>query len=92
MEQTGLALSPSLGGVIGPEEREDDPLAWGITADTLKVWRYLLNASFPDALKLKITPEVARQVGRSLQYYLEYLLEKELKSPQLLKDIRGLNT
>ncbi len=91
LEPTGLALSPSLGGVIGPEEREEDPLAWGITADTLKVWRYLLNASFPDALKLKITSEVARQVGRSLQYYLEYLLEKELKSPQLLKDIRGLN-
>lgn len=92
LEPDGLALSPQLGGVIGPEERENDEFAWGISPDALKVWRFLLRASFQEALKLRTTPEVAQEVARSLQYYLEYLLEKELKSPGLLKDVKKLNS
>lgn len=88
----GLALSPALGGVIGPEERENDELAWGISADTLKVWRFFLTSDFATGMKLKVPPTVARQVARSLQYYLEYLLERELKSPGLLRDVKSLQT
>lgn len=90
LEPEGLALSPALGGVIGPEEREEDALAWGISADTLKVWRFFLTSEFSAGMKLKVPPEVARQVARSLQYYLEYLLERELKSPSLLQDVKNL--
>lgn len=90
LEPEGLALSPELGGVIGPEERAEDEFAWGILTDTLKVWRFFLGQPFEVGLKLKISPEVAAQVASSLQYYLEYLLEKELKSPKLLKDVKSL--
>lgn len=90
LQPEGLALSPALGGVIGPEERENDELAWGISADTLKVWRFFLTSEFSAGMKLKVPPEVARQVARSLQYYLEYLLERELKSPGLLQDVKNL--
>lgn len=87
----GLALSPALGGVIGPEERANDDLAWGISADVLKVWRFFLAHDFDHSLKLTLPVEVAREVSRSLQYYLEYLLERELKSPGLLRDVKKLN-
>ena len=90
LEPEGLALSPELGGVIGPEERENDENAWGISANTLKVWRFFLAHDFDQSLKLNIPGEVAREVSRSLQYYLEYLLEKDLKSPGLIDDIKKL--
>lgn len=86
----GLALSPELGGVVGPEERAEDAFAWGVSTDALKVWRFFLKEPVEVGLKLKITPTVAQEVSSSLQYYLEYLLERELKSPQLLKDVKNL--
>jgi DNA repair protein RecO (recombination protein O) len=90
LPQSGLALSPELGGVIGPEEREFDETSWGISADVLKVWRFLMSAPMDEVLKLKIDPAVASDVTRSLQYYLEHVLDRELKSPQLLRDVKNL--
>lgn len=86
----GLALSPELGGAIGPEEREMDETSWGISSDVLKVWRYLMSVPMEDVGKLKLPSPVANEVSRSLQYYLEHILEKELKSPGLLTSVKNL--
>jgi hypothetical protein len=40
--------------------------------------------------KLKVPSQVASEVGRSLQYYLEHILEKELKSPQFSREVKNL--
>jgi DNA repair protein RecO (recombination protein O) len=87
----GLALSAELGGVIGPEEREMDLASFGVSAEVVKAWRFFLVEDIRDSVKLRLKTEVASDVGRSLQYYLEYILDKELKSPKLLTGLRKLN-
>jgi len=87
----GLAISAELGGVIGPEEREVAVTAYPVSAEALKVLRFFRMAALKDSLKLKVPPDVASQVSGSLQYYLEALLERDLKSPELLRRVRKLN-
>lgn len=90
LPQEGLAVSPALGGVIGPEERAEDPDAWAISAAALKAWRFLQKEPLDKIAKLNISSEVASELARSLQYYLEYLLERKLKSAELLRSVRSL--
>jgi len=91
LDPSGLALSPELGGVIGPEEREFDVTAFPISVDILKTWRYLMSAPLNQSVKLNLAPQTSSKLQSSIQYYLEYLLEKELKSPSLIKSVKNIN-
>lgn len=91
LPSSGLALSAQFGGLIGPEEREDDIDAYPVSSDTVKALRYLVSVPLPQSVKLGVPDQVARQLARALQYYLEYLLEKALKSPQLHQEVKKLN-
>lgn len=90
LEPDGLALSAGLGGLIGPEEREHDVTAYPVSAEIIKAWRYLIAVPLNQADKLSLAPAVASRLQSSIQYYLEYVLERDLHSPSLSKKVRSL--
>jgi DNA repair protein RecO (recombination protein O) len=91
LDPEGLALSADLGGLIGPEEREYDVTSYPVSAEIVKAWRYLIAIPLDRADKLALASAVACRLQSSIQYYLEYVLEKELRSPALSKKVKNLN-
>src|SRR2546429_1270461 len=92
LEPGGLAISAELGGVIGPEEREHDVTAFPVSPEIVKAWRFLLAAPLTDAPKLHLAPDVAAKLQSSIQYYQEYVLQRDLHSPELSRQVRKLST
>ena len=90
LEPDGLALSAGLGGLIGPEEREHDVTAYPVSPEIVKAWRYLIAVPIVQAEKLNLAPEVASRLQSSIQYYLEYVLERDLHSPGLSRKVKNL--
>lgn len=91
LEPDGLALSAGLGGVIGPEEREHDVTAYPVSTEIIKAWRYLIAVPIVQAAKLNLAPAVASRLQSGIQYYLEYILERDLHSPGLSRKVKDLS-
>ncbi len=80
-------FSPELGGVLcnscGQIERRNHEL----NVDTLKVLRYLQKNSFATGPALRLQPETRRELELILINYIKYLLEREMKSVELIHAI-----
>ena len=66
--------------------------AFPVSPEIVKAWRFLLAAPLTDAPKLHLAPAVASRLQSSIQYYLEYVLERDLHSPELSRQVRKLST
>ena len=73
-------FSPGSGGVICPDCRMKQPLSYPVSTSALKVMRRLQNSDFNTTRSLKLPPELSREVEILLRNYLQYLLEREIKS------------
>lgn len=78
------------GGVLcptcGPQRDQARPL--GLAA--LKVVRHTQRSSYAEAARPSLSPGVAQEVESLLESYLSYLLERELKAPGFVRQIRRL--
>jgi recombinational DNA repair protein (RecF pathway) len=56
--------------------------------EALKILRHFQRSTYSEAQRAKPRPEVRAEVEAILQMYITYLLERELKSPEFLKQVR----
>ncbi|MFQ6058745.1 MAG: DNA repair protein RecO [Anaerolineae bacterium] len=93
-------FSPEGGGVVCPrcgdrklprrggtafQRRDVQPLS----LNALKVLRFLQTRDYALCRRLKVSPESHRELERTMQRYITYLLERRLKSIEFLNLIRG---
>lgn len=77
-------LSYSLGGALCPGCGPREPTATPIRVDVLKVLRLLQRTETPEELRLTLPWDVLREVEQVLRTYLEHVLERRLRSPDLV--------
>jgi DNA repair protein RecO (recombination protein O) len=80
--------SPAAGGVVGPECAEDSlPLA-PLSVNALKVLRVLQKASFAEACRIRLAPELQREIEASLEAQVHFVLEREVRSARFVETLR----
>jgi DNA repair protein RecO (recombination protein O) len=92
LEPTTNSFCPSAGGVLCPDCRQSQPLTYPLSVNALKVLRLLQNSDYSTASRLRLTPELSRELEGVMRDYLKYLLEREVKSAAWLDSLRGQTT
>lgn len=80
-------LSGELGGIICPICRKNDFNSKPISAEAIKVLKFFNQSSFDLAEKLKIEKKLEKELENLNIYFLEFILEKEIKSKDFLSEI-----
>ena len=94
------AFSPGLGGVVCvacvegglprlPPERAGGSLI-PLSLDALKVLRYVQGHTYQEVRRIRLDVPLARGLERLLRAYTAYLLERGLRAPEFLEDVRRL--
>ncbi len=76
------------GGVICPNCAKKEQLVRPISADAIKVMRFLLKNDFTSASRLRVSPDLTRELEQLMRAYIRYLLEREVKSVGFLDRLR----
>jgi DNA repair protein RecO (recombination protein O) len=89
LEPVENAFSPSAGGILCPECSYTEPFARTLSVNAQKVLRLLQNSpDYAGVCRVKIDPELARELENVLSIYLRHLLEKEVRSAAWLDTLR----
>jgi len=83
------SFCPSAGGILCPDCRQSQPLAHPLSVNALKVLRLLQSSDYSTASRLKMNPELSRELEMVMRDYLKYLLEREIKSAAWLDTLKG---
>ncbi len=81
---------PIAGGMLCPKCHQNQPSGHPLSPKGLKILRFLQASNCPTAQRLKLTPELSRQLEIWLHDYLRYRLEREIKSAAWLNDLAQL--
>ena len=76
------------GGVLCDECAPHCPDALPLSLAALKVLRHAARVEWPAFAALKLRPLVAREVEQTMQRYITYILERNLKSVEFLRTLR----
>ncbi len=89
LKPTTNSFCSSAGGVLCPNCRQSQPLTYPLSVNALKVLRLLQDSDYGIASRLRLTPELSRELGGVTRDYLKYLLEREVKSATWLDTLRA---
>ncbi len=88
LEPVTNSFCSSAGGILCPNCQQTQPLTYPLSVNALKVLRLLQSSDYTTAGKLKINPELSRELAEVMKDYVKYLLERELKSAAWLDTLR----
>ena len=88
LEPTINSFCSTAGGMLCPNCSQSQLLTYPLSVNALKVLRFLQNGDYNTVSKLKINPELSRELEGVMRYYLKYLLEREVKSVAWLDTLR----
>ena len=74
--------------MLCPDCSPSQPFTYPLSVNAQKVLRLLQSSDYTSASRLKIDPELARELEKVMSDYLKYLLEKEVKSAAWLETLR----
>lgn len=80
--------SPAAGGVVGPECADDSLQLAPLSVNALKVLRVLQKASFADAARIRLTPDLQQEIEASLEAQVHFVLEREVRSARFVETLR----
>ena len=83
-------FSSMKGGMLCPRCGSSHAEAIRISLDGLKVLRYYQRNPYEVAIQPRIRIQVADEVEALMQNYLSYLLERELRAPGFVREVRRL--
>ena len=81
-------FSASGGGVICPNCTKNESLVRPVSADAIKVMRFLLKNDLTSASRLQMSPDLTHELEQLIREYIRYLLEHEVKSVGFLDRLR----
>ncbi|HEX7456011.1 MAG TPA: DNA repair protein RecO [Candidatus Nanoarchaeia archaeon] len=82
-------FSAEFGGIIGQNCRENSLFSTPISQDAIKVLRFLQSKGWQDIKRLLVDASLNSEVESLSRFYIEYLMEKELKSAKFIDQIRN---
>lgn len=87
-------FSASGGGILCPNCVHAEPVAQPISVDALKVVRLLQHGDYATANRLRMTPTLDRELEKTVQGYVRYLLERDIRSTDFIDRLRkeGIHT
>ena len=80
-------FSALLGGVLCPRCGSVSPSARPVSVLALKYLRHFQRSTFSDAQRAHPEPVIRHEMEALLQYYLTYLLERGLNTPDFLRQV-----
>ncbi len=81
-------FSHSGGGILCPNCAYTEPVVQPISVNALKVMRLLQRGDYATASRLRLAPDLSRELERIIQGYVRYLLEREIKATGFLDRLR----
>jgi DNA repair protein RecO (recombination protein O) len=88
LEPVVNSFSASAGGAICPFCAAKQVFAREITVNAVKVMRFIQDNDFDVVARLKINPQLAKELEVITRHYLKYLLERDVKSVYWLDTVR----
>jgi len=88
LKATSNSFSPSAGGVLCPRCSQSQFYSYPLSVNALKVLRFLQSNNYDTINQLKIGPELCHELEEVMRNYLQYLLEREVKSVAWLDTLR----
>ncbi len=88
LEPVTNSFCSSAGGMLCPNCCQSQPLTYPLSVNGLKVLRLLQNRDYNIISRLKMNPELSRELEEVMRDYLKYLLEREVKSTAWLDTLR----
>jgi len=82
------SFSPGAGGMLCPDCSHSQPLSYPITVNALKVLRLFQSSDYTTASRLKMNPELSRELKELLRRNLRYHIEREIKSAAWLDTLQ----
>ncbi len=86
---SGNFFSPSAGGVLCLICGQSEPSARGLTTNAFKVLRLFQSGDYSTAARLSIDNPLRRELASVLEGYAEHLLERRIRSAELLAALRA---
>ncbi len=80
-------FSAAQGGVLCPQCGASQISARPVDVEMLKYLRHFQRSSYTDARRADPNPKIRTDVESLMQFYLTYMLERGLNSPQFLKEV-----
>jgi DNA repair protein RecO (recombination protein O) len=89
LEAVDQFFGPALGGVLCPTCGPNHPgEATALSLPALKVLRFAQTHPFGEVANLQLRPTIHAELERTMQQYITYLLERNLKSVEFLRLLR----
>jgi DNA repair protein RecO (recombination protein O) len=76
------------GGVLCPRHGRAAPEARPVSTNALRFMRHFQRSSYADAARAQVPMPVQQEMETLLNYYLTYLLERGLNTPQFIKAMK----
>ena len=89
---TSNRFSAALGGVLCGACGNLDKASRPISSQAIKILRFIQDEDYDQVMKLDYPKVLGMEVEQQIRYYLEYLLEKELKSNHFVEKVNGLSS
>jgi len=88
LEPVDCFLSPEAGGALCPDCGANRRDAFSLSLTAFKVLRYGQTRAWEQFRRLHLTPRLHAEVEQALYRYLVYILERNLKSVEFLRQLR----
>lgn len=75
------------GGIYCPRCGKNRPDVWPVTMAALKYFRHFQRSKYSQVKDLAIPDEAEKELNTLIERYLTYLLERELNTPQFMRDV-----
>jgi DNA repair protein RecO (recombination protein O) len=73
--------------VLCPDCRYSQSSVYPLSVNALKVFRLMQTSDYSTVNRLKINPELSRELKLIMRYYIRYLLEKDLRSADWMDEL-----
>lgn len=83
-------LSLSAGGVLCRECLEEDSFTIQVAPQTVKLLKYIEKNNIDKYSKVKFEEKIGTELAGVITSYLNFIYQKEMKSPKFVKEIRQL--
>ena len=81
-----------MGGILCRDCIEKDKKAVNITTDTLNVMRKMLTKTYEELEDIEIKEYTKQQLQEILELFIEYHIDKKLKTTQFIKDVQSFHS
>lgn len=84
-----VTVAPAAGGTICPQCRGREGPEYQVRPGSIKIWQQLNHMNWRHLRRLRINPYLARDLEEIMPAFLEYYLDRKLKSRALINEIGG---